>query len=94
MLNQNTTKSQVKTWGRASMWIVDADVASRVSTTAVNKFVPLATMQRKVQAKTVAITTAVNQTTPFNPRLESSAPTITSYNHSQAIQGLPAMMEE
>src|SRR5438067_3757795 len=37
---------------------------------------------------------AVNQITPFNPNMDSNLPTIPSYNHSHAIQGLPPILEE
>src|SRR5579863_842272 len=47
-----------------------------------------------MQANRVAIATAVNHTTPFSPRLASNWPTTTSYSHSQANHGLPAIVEE
>jgi hypothetical protein len=58
------------------------------------KFVPRTIVVRKTQAKVVAIISAHNQTTPFKPKARSSDPTATSYNHSQANQGLPSMVDE
>src|SRR5271165_668352 len=72
---------------------MDAEIASSVSSNASNRFVPRATANRNVPANTVAITTAVSHTTPFNPHHASNFPTAMSYSHSQANQGCQRIKE-
>ena len=50
---------------QADQWIVEADMASNVSSNATSTSVPRLTKSRNTAANTVAMTTAVNQTTPY-----------------------------
>src|ERR1700730_4696025 len=63
-------------------------------TTPASRSAPRRRLKRSVNAKVMAMTTAVKKTTPFSPKRRWMPPIATSYSHSHAYHVCPPMVTE